>query len=307
MEGIYPELGLSELDKFKPLRQITGIHRFATYRGTSDGMPVFLKVPSDERLKERLKAEAEGLNELARRDKDETLYHVPKLIKITPGYAATEWVDGYPMSQDFEFGDQAKIKVDSDYLVRLYAFFDAFPGGRGTTRFHLPDQKPQTVVALEKIVELGADKNIDMNLVKEVASYIENTLPATETRYTHGDLQPGNILLRRDGKPVIVDCETCSPLWPRHYNIVNFTFNYLKKYPHLHTTLSAAFWAYCDVAKVDATKNIDAFNVSAGMRALQMTVEKQLDAQRENKTINSDDAAYVDAMMRKVVSNKLFI
>jgi hypothetical protein len=298
---------LPELDQFEPLRQITGNHRFITYQGMSDGVPVFLKVPANERLQERLKSEAEGMAELARRDKDETLYRVPKLIEVTPGYIATEWVDGYSMSEDFESGDQAKIKADVDYLVKLYAFFDAFPGGQGVTRFNLPDEKPQTVVTLEKIAELGADKSIDMNLAKEVASYIENALPATETRYTHGDLQPGNILYRTDGKPVIVDCETRSPLWPRHYNIVNFTFNYSRKYPQLHAVLSAAFWAYCDVVKVDATQHSDAFNVSAGMRALQLTIEKQLDAQRENKTISSDDAAYINIMMRKVVSNKLFI
>lgn len=262
-EPILPSTG-----HFGHLQRITNNHRFITYRGTHDSMPVFIKVAAEPRLRERFEIEAEGIRMLARMDPDSKLYRVPQLVELNSEYIATEWMDGVPMSAAFENGDTKRVRADIAYLVELFAFFDTFPGAAGVTRFNQPGMQSGAGQAIEKLQDLHAEHVIDMELAQKVASYIESVAPATETRYQHGDLQPGNILATDNSVSTIVDFETCSPLWPRHYNIVNFVFNYQLKYSEYEDEIAQSFWTYCNKTKVNPADNVDAFNISAAMRGL---------------------------------------
>lgn len=295
-----------DLPAFEPLEQITANHRFETYRGTYDGKPVFLKIPVEDRLKDRLKNEIEGIQEFYKHDPEGSLYRVPKIIKLHDDYLVTEFISGYQMSLDFDRGDKDKILKDIAFLVDTYLFFDNFPGGIGNTRFNLPRQKPKTTQILEQLNELDKSMLFDNELARKMIEYIDHIASELETRYTHGDLQPGNVIVT-DGAPVIVDFETCSSTWPRHYNIVNFVINYKQKYPELRDVLADAFWHYCERAGVDPRARVDTFNAIAGMRSIQMMVEMLLDSQRSGEPIEKQAIDYVNANVEAILEDKLFI
>lgn len=298
------------MEKYGPLREIRATHRFLAFEGQLDNRKVFIKQAVDTRLRERLLAEAAGLMAMSEIDPLETQYQVPGLIELNPEYIVTEWASGYPMEEDFTQNRQAAIAAHLPYLAALYSFIDQRSGdGHGMTRFNRPGKKANVKVALDALHELDFERHIDKSLVEQTAVYITRVLPETATRYTNGDLQPGNLLIDGEGVPTVVDCETCSWLWPRHYNIVNFVFNYAAKYPALAHNLRDMFREYCEHIGVVAEESIDAFNVSAAARCLQM-VQEQLTAYGSEttteKTLDPAVRAYVEATMGRITSGKLF-
>lgn len=298
------------LEVYGPLRTIRQTHRFAAFEGKRDGKPVFIKQAVDPKFRERLLTEATGLVAMKEIDPLETLYRVPAVVELTSEYIVTEWASGYPMGEDFSAGKGEAIDAHLPYLAQLYAFIDQRSSGNtGVTRFNQPGKQSNVNKALEALEKLDFRAHIDGPLIEQTVQYITRVLPKTETRFTNGDLQPGNLMIDGKGVPILVDCETCSWLWPRHYNIVNFICNYGSRYPTLARNFRDMFREYCEQSGVTTEESIDAFNVSAAARCLQI-VQEQLtvyDDLNEKKSLDPSLKLYIEKMMGNIAAGEIFL
>lgn len=262
------------MDKFNPLSKIRTNHRYATYKGLLDEEPVFIKKVVDPELRDALAQEANGEEKMRSLDSQNRFYFTPKILEGGSDYLVTEWIDGHLMVDDFESGDKPKVQKHLEYLTQLYAFVDSQqPTGIGITRFNQPNQETGVERIFKELKEFTQGHGVDWGLVTKASEYITRALPKTETLFTHGDLQPGNIMLANDGKTYLIDFESCSDFWPRHYNIINFIINYGAKYPALRNDLDKMLENYCKMREIDCEKAKDAFGVSGAMRSLQMIYE----------------------------------
>ncbi len=291
MEQIPPHLRLT--------REIRSNDRFAAFEGHIDGRQVFIKFAVAPETRKRLTAEAAGLDAMRALDPSESMYRVPHVIELTDTYVATEWAEGRPMKEDFDHLDLHTIESDIDYLVKLYTFID-----RATTS--TSDHSKINEQAVEKheavLQRLHYEEFIDATLAVQTADYIRAQIPSIETRPTNGDLQPGNLMVSSGATPTVVDCESYATSWPRHYSIVNFVFNYAIEHPSTANTVHAAITRYCDILNIDPQRNVDAFNVSAAIRSLQI-VEERL----SGGTIAPDVKQYVEHAMQNIINHRLFI
>ena len=102
--------------------------------------------------------------------------------------------------------DKDKIKQHLEYLTNLYAFIDSQEStGIGITRFNQLNQETGVERISKKLKEFTYSQGIDWELVAKISAYITRVLPKTETRFTHGDLQPGNIMLTDNGQTYLID------------------------------------------------------------------------------------------------------
>ena len=272
---------------------------------------MFIKQAVDPKLRERLLTEATGLVAMREIDPLEMHYRVPGVIELTSEYIVTEWASGRPMEEDFAAGKGEAIRAHLPYLAQLYAYMDQrSSGSTGITRFNQPGKQSNIDKALEALEKLDFRAHVDGHLVEQMVKYVKRVLPGTVTCFTNGDLQPGNLMIDGTGVPTVIDCETCSWLWPRHYNIVNFICNYGSRYPTLAHDLRDMFTEYCEHVGVVAEESIDAFNVSAAMRSLQI-VQEQLTIYEgdltEKKTLDPAVRTYVEKIMSNIAAGELFI
>ena len=262
------------MDKFTPLSEIRTNHRYATYKGSLDEEPVFIKKVVDPELRNALTHEISGEEKMRNLDSQNKFYFTPKVLEQDSDYIVTEWVDGHLMVDDFESGDKDKINQHLEYLTNLYAFIDSQEStGIGITRFNQLNQETGVERISKKLKEFTYSQGIDWELVAKISAYITRVLPKTETRFTHGDLQPGNIMLTDNGQTYLIDFESCSDLWPRHYNIMNFIMNYGAKYPALRSDLDLMLASYCSMRGIDYEESKDTFGIAVAMRSLQMIYE----------------------------------
>lgn len=130
------------MDKFTPLSEIRTNHRYATYKGSLDEEPVFIKKVVDPELRNALTHEISGEEKMRNLDSQNKFYFTPKVLEQDSDYIVTEWVDGHLMVDDFESGDKDKIKQHLEYLTNLYAFIDSQEStGIGITRFNQLNQE----------------------------------------------------------------------------------------------------------------------------------------------------------------------
>jgi hypothetical protein len=300
-----------KLDTFSPLTEIGTTRRFATFKGTYENQPVFIKTAVDPTLKGDLVLEAVGLTNMKELDNFETLYKVPSIIAVSPDYIMTEWALGRPMKDDFESGNMEMVDTWLSYLVDLYVFIDGKSNGTlGATRFNRPDRKSNVEQALDNLESLNFRDYMDSVMIDRMAAYIPTIIPTTETRFTNGDLQPSNLLVSEEGVPTVVDCESCSWLWPRHYNIVNFIFNYGARYPEMIKKFKDMLHQYCMKLEIDPYASKDAFNISAAMRCLQMVEERlaaQSYSQGQNNQFTPRIRTYIESSMARIATGNLFV
>lgn len=285
-------------DKYQPSKEIRTNHRFSTFEGLFGDKKVFIKFAADPELKERLPLEANGLRAMRQLDPNEMLYHVPSVIELTDDYIATEWAEGTPMADDFKEKDSVKVEHDLSYLIRLYSFIDQ----TANTGVKMGDIANKAVDKhLSNLKAFEYDKYIDEKLVDKLAEYIRANAELIETRTTNGDLQPGNIMVADGTKPTVIDCETYRDSWPRHYNIVNFVFNYGADYPELSDKLRNMLVEYGQVISVNPSDDVVSFNVSAAIRSLQIIEERLSDG-----NFNLGIKNYVETSMRNILGGRLF-
>ena len=292
------------ISRYGLLKEVRTNHRFATFQGVLDGGRVFIKQAVNPALQERLLLDAVGHITMRELDRLESVYRVPAIIEVSSDFIVTQWADGAPMQEDFRRGNERVMTNHLAYLLKVYLFIDQRSSGvKGVTRFNLPDEESGITRILDALKKRELHAAISTELVEQTTSYVNKKVNTLETRFTNGDLQPGNILVVSGSMPTLVDCETCSWLWPRHYNIVNFLVNYGIQHPWLMSEFEGMFSEYCRQLEIIPEKTLDAFNVSAAMRCLQMIEENFSD----HGGISSQTRAYIETIMERIVSDKLFI
>lgn len=301
---------MQELSQYEPLTEIRTNLRFATYRGELEGEPVFIKVAASEKTRENLTAEAAGLMNMGELDPGARFYKTPHVIESTRDYIVTNWADGEPMGKDFHEGNQ-RVVEHLGYLADLFAFVDSRTnGGSGINRFNRPGKKHGVDDILERLESVNYARHIDAGTMRAIAAYARGTADGVETRFTNGDLQPGNLLIDNSGKVTAVDCESCSWLWPRHYNIVNLIFNYGSSKDWLRPKFAGFFDDYCQKAAASVNQEtIDTCNLSAAMRCLQIVYENLgnvLDEKPSGVRLTPRFKNYVETTAQRILSGQLF-
>jgi len=284
--------------KYLPVAEIRTNQRFATFAGELEGKKVFIKYAVDGELRERVRAEADGLDEMRRLDPSEAIFHVPGVVECTDNYIVTEWAYGVPMAEDFKEQHLAKVEHDIAYLVHIYAFIDQ-TAARGVGAETLSEQVDNKHIPALRALEYK--NHVDSRLVDGVVAFIKSNAELTETRATNGDLQPGNLMIGEDSLPTVIDCESFGTHWPRHYNIVNFIFNYGAEYPGLRARLAGMMGDYGLAVNVNPHEESASFNVSAAIRSLQI-IEERL----SGDGLTPEVKAYVEAAMQNIVAGRLF-
>jgi thiamine kinase-like enzyme len=281
--------------------------RFAIYNGELNGARVFIKTAAKPDLEKAIAVEAAGLQAMYELDPAESHYSTTRVLGITNDSLMTSWAEGSSMVEDFT---KATAEQHIDTLLDLFSYIDSrTSSGSGVTRFNQPGRENGVDEMLRRLKALDYQKHIDASLVEKTAEYARQHLTTTETRFTHGDLQPGNILIRPNEVPVVIDCESCSWLWPRHYNLVNFAFNYGPRHDTwLPKKLYTAFFAYFDMLQIDPKSMVDQINFSAAMRAMQSINELlggHTEAGRDRLPENVRD--YLIACMENIIQGRLFV
>ena len=281
--------------------------RYATYSGEYNGKKVFIKTAVDPDLKAGIKNEAAGLKAMRTLDPTKTHYSIPKVLCVTDDTIVTSWADGELMIKKL---DHLTVKQYYGMLIELFLFLDgASPGNLGTTRYNRPNEENNVAKTMKRLGELHYEKHIDHNLVEKTAHYALSHMTTTETRFTHGDLQPNNIIVSPNNQLWVIDCESCDELWPRHYNLVNFVSNYGVR-PGLwrKRNLVSIFSAYFAKLGINPNTIIDQINFSAAMRCLQRINEElgdHTEAGKDVLPVHLHD--YLTANMTLITKGQLFV
>lgn len=279
--------------------------RYAAYSGTYNGQKVFIKTAVDPKLHAGIQSEAIGLERMASLDPDQRHYSVPAVLDVSEGGIVTSWADG-PLMQDVYKRHHAQ---HSATLIDLYSYLDSKSVSQiGTTRFNRPDQENRITKTMKRLEALEYGKHIDRGLVEATAKFAMNAASTIETRFTHGDLHPGNIIVTSN-RPWIIDCESCDDLWPRHYNIVNFVFNYgMPPSSWMREHLADCFKGYFFKIQIDPAEHMTQINFSAAVRCLQSLVEILGGNTEAGKECLEDfQHYYLTNTMQRIVDGELFV
>lgn len=297
------------LTDYEPLTVIRKNFRFETYKGVRQDQPVFVKVSTSDKTAHKLLLEATGLINMRELDAKGAYYRVPEVIELGADYIVTSWAEGSPMADDFK-EDSPRLTEHLKYLNDLYLFVDSRSnGGVGVTKFTRTDKQDTVDRIQKKLTSAEFNNQIDRQLIDNLANYIREVEPTVETRFTNGDLQPSNLLVAEHGAITVIDCESCSWLWPRHYNLVNFAFNYGWHFPWLRSQLKNMLEEYCRKSELDINNQLDAFNITAAMRSMGILYEffdLQIQAGTELK-LDAGLKEYVETTARQILDHKLFL
>lgn len=284
--------------------------RFAAYQGLLKDEKVFIKTALQEDLHQSIWKEAAGLTIMYELDPEARFYRVPKVLYISGDTLITSWAEGHPALEYFESKNLEAVSKHINFLLELYAYLDSkTTSSVGVTRVNQPGKQNGIEKALERIGEIGQKNPIDMKLFREVGAYAKGLETIVENRFTHGDLQAGNVLVNGNDVPTIVDCEGCSFLWPRHYNIVNLVFNYTLNHGEwLGEDLEAAFWKYFEVVGIDPKDAAYQINFSASLRCLQSISEQLMGHSTEGlDALPKHIEDFIVKAMKNIVEGKLFL
>ena len=286
--------------------------RFATYKAKLNDTPVFIKISKQAKLHKALFDEAVGLKNMRELDTHEKLYRTPQLIEVAEGILVTSWEEGHLMVEEFNEGN-ANLETHLEILLALFVYIDSrSTGGIGANRFMQAGKPNGVEKVIGNLTKLNYDQYIESSTLLDLAEFLKPLLGSIETRFTHGDLQPGNILIEtKRHVPTIIDCESCSWLWPRHYNIINFIFNYSigHTHPDMMDRFHEMFSQYLLRLKLEKADVLQQVNVIAGMRALQSVYEHLGDYtdKREGKPLDNDYTRSILKVAKKIMANEFFL
>lgn len=288
------------------IEPITANLRFETFRGLLDGQRVFIKTAVDPALGTAIQHEAAGLEAMRQLDPQETHYAVPEVLRVTDNTIVTSWIEGDAMTASLT----ARAASHMTTMLDLFVYLDrCSEEKRGSTRFNRPGQSNNIDKQMGRLKKLGYEAHIDSELVEKTATYARKVMGKIATKFTHGDLQPGNIILSSQGKLWLVDCESCDVLWPRHYNLVNLTFNIGASPEHpLNPYLLSGFERYFERLSIRPEHITDQINFSAAMRILQRLVEELGGNTEPGKDRLPDHLReYLTRCMHLISAGKLFL
>lgn len=250
-----------------------------------------------------------GLRAMYELDPAQTRYKIPQVIDLASRSLVLAWADGEPMAKSFERNPETALETYGAKLFDLFAYIDSkTTSNKGVTRYNRPNKPTKLDGMVDKLKATNYAEHIDVALIDRLIAYLKENLPEVETRFTYGNLQPGKIFVDATTNPetwTLIDCETCSFLWPRHYSAVNFVFNYTHKYPQLSGRLSQLLLEYLRKLQLDPQQPeaIRQINVSAALRCIGLLIE-----QLQNSPILSAGLGqWLSALMWRVVRNEFSI
>ncbi len=298
---------ISGLTILEPIRENA---RFSTFKGTYQEKPVFVKVAADTDHQSGIWHEAAGLRDMKEIDIAEKHYRVPEVLYVNNDVIITSWADGELMMDKFTQGEPREINHYLSTLLDLFTYLDSRTTSVvGYTRQNRPGVKNRIDDILEKLDHVTYQSQIDPELVKGTGAFARRIVSRIESRFTHGDLQPGNLMVDEPVNiPTVIDCEHCSWLWPRHYSPVNFVFNYsIKEFPWLRRYLPKFLNDYLSSARIKPEDAVAQLNFSAAMRSLQSIYESKPGTPDAKFQIPDYHAEFLTNTMKRIVENKLFL
>ncbi len=247
--------------------------RFSTFFAKFGRRKVFVKKANTVKLIKRLYREISGMHILAELDPLKKFYDVPKIIQLDNNTLITTWIEGTPLLDYLENHDFFSKYIPK--LIRIYGFIDErSPSSKGITILNNPKSKPMIDRLLEKISLTKAATLLNKKKILLIANYAKKHLSSLEAKFAHGDLQPANVLIDKKGNFNIIDCESCSFLWPRHYEIVNFVFNYSYIHPDKAIFLKNCIKDYIKNLQMPKEQILQQLNTIAAIRWLSIIVEQ---------------------------------
>ena len=228
---------LTEADRFRPedldsveaVGPITDDERFATWHIKYDGHDAFLKYGRTEKSRGRLVNEAWGNQTMAHlAEQPQAPFRVPRLIKkdAKAGWLIAQFIDGQPLGP----GDYPKeiILAAEPLMLQIYAFMDQAmvpPDSYGPVHFgssHDAEAMDQKLRGKLDDIPKAAGQ-FEPKLIEDSLVFIKTNYGALKAAFAHGDLTPKHVMQTDEGKPYVIDFESCSLYWPRFYELINYT------------------------------------------------------------------------------------
>jgi thiamine kinase-like enzyme len=300
-------------ENLRDLKEIRVNQRFATYRATLEetGEDVFVKQVLHPELGDRLRREIYGLEKIAQLALTYSFpFTAPKIIQNGQDYLVTGWAKGDIMEFSPNLPD---LSERIGFMAIGFATMDTATQlvHPGQTNFVRPNRKGQRPVQhIEaSLGELDTDSYFDPALISRSIQYLKEHAPALTARFTHADFTPSNVM--EDGENrTLIDWESASELWPRFYDLVNFTHNKSLDQPELTASLKELIDRYFEAIESSPEQNIEQLNTIAATRALSSIGEYMSEPDEFHNTettMSAKSAAHIAATLERILTGKLYI
>jgi len=294
----------------KNLKEITEIRinqRFATYRAIDEtGEPVFVKQVRHTKLKDSLRREVYGMEKMAQLTVTQTFpFSVPRVLQNGEDYLVTSWAGENTMEFKATSPD---LTQRIEFMATAYAAMDTTTElvHPGKARF---GNNYGAVERLEaKLQRLDFKTYFEPTLITRALDYIRQNSPNLKARFTHADLTPNNII-ETNGKRTLIDWESASEIWPRFYDIVNFTHNKALKNPELTDSLKEVFSQTFRAIHSSPEDHLQQLNTIAAVRAASSITELMTepdDHHNTQETMTEDRAKRITQTLTNVLNDKLY-
>ncbi len=201
--------------------------RFATYKALLQGKKVFVKQARTTRLQESIRAELWGLHSFAELARAQTLpFEIPRILFSGTDFLVTTWAPGNPMRitarsmtarEDIAVLADMFASIDSATRLSRYVPSNYTMAGDGAS------DEAERVTNVLSTVPYG--DYFDKRVVGKAIAKLRRDIAIPTARLTHADLTPQHILRTPGGRTTVIDYDSCSLLWPRFYDVVNYAYN----------------------------------------------------------------------------------
>jgi aminoglycoside phosphotransferase (APT) family kinase protein len=300
----------------KELQDLTEIRvnqRFGTFSATDTvtGDKVFVKQIRHPELSDSLRKEAYGLERIAQLTRVHTFpFAVPKVLRTGEDYLVTTWAEGEIMALAPTLPDIAeRVRFLAEGYAAIDVATETVHPGRAT--FGVPGDKQKSVT--ERISALLAtidtDPYFDADLIQRSLDYLDTNLPSLTTRFTHADFTPNNIIEHGETR-TLIDWESASEIWPRFYDVVNFTHNRALSQPELKSALRDVVTQFFANINSSADAHLVQLNTIAAVRALGSISDLMTEPNSYHNTteiMTPEAAAQIKETLDNVLSGRLYI
>jgi thiamine kinase-like enzyme len=295
-------------ENLKEITEIRVNQRFATYRAISEaGEPVFVKQVRHSELKNGLRREIYGMEKMTQLAVTQTFpFSVPRVIENGQDYLVTSWAGENTMEFEATSPDLAQR---IEFMAATYAAIDTATElvHPGKARFGNNYGTADRLEAKLKHVDFKA--YFEPALIASALAYIRQHSPNLKARFTHADLTPDNII-ETEGPRILVDWESAGEMWPRFYDIVNFTHNKALKQPELTDSLKEVLGQTFRAIHSSPEDHSQQLNTIAAVRAVSSIAELMTEPDHHHntqETMTSQAAHQITTTLEKIINKQLYI
>lgn len=300
-------------DRFTDLKEIRINQRFGTYSAVDhkSGEKVFIKQVVNQKLSSSLHREIYGLERIAQLSRIHDFpFEFPKIIGQGEDYLVTTWADGDIMPFDTKLPD---LEERSSFLVDCFLSIDKTTQlvnpGRAVFSSYSDGNKGALERMTDSIIKIDTDAFFEPSLVKNTLKYLEVNMPLLTSRFTHADLTPNNIV-EKDGTRTLIDWESASEVWPRFYDLVNFTFNKTIHDVNLRQTLRSMVDLFFEGIQSSPEEHMRQINTIAAVRAVSTIIELMTEPDHFHNTqeeMTEARASQIGEYLENILNNKIYI